>query len=320
MSRNLYSRRTLTFNRICDGLPIAMLDFNARAAIAVAVIAVCIPLGLRLATSPWVFLFFFPSLLLSAVVCGFFCNVILGYFLDKFHATSTKRLSNVVPPFAFSTPAAWQAVLTRSQWSHKAPQALPPLRSDLPFLSAAINEILIMIVRDFVLGWYTDISTSPSFPTAVSEILHNAAEQLLVRIESLDLASFIVRQVLPKLTAHVERFRQSEIALRGAGLERHLTQSEELDLLLASRYVGKAGSLHSAVDNLSSTFTKQSEEAHLRSLVDAALPFILQSQDANSAAVRIVAREIVACTVLSPLMELFSDPDFWNRTIDQLVS
>ena len=40
MSRNLYSRRTLTFNRICDGLPIAMLDFNARAAIPVAVIAV----------------------------------------------------------------------------------------------------------------------------------------------------------------------------------------------------------------------------------------------------------------------------------------
>ena len=135
----------------------------------------------------------------------------------------------------------------------------------------------------------------------------------------MDLASLVVRNILPKLTAHVDQFKYSETVLRGAALERHLTQSEELDLLLASRYVTKGGSLHPAVDNLSTTFTKQTEEAHLRTLVDAALPFILPVKDANSKAVRIVAREILACCVLAPTTALFSDPDFWNRTIDQLV-
>ncbi|THH05750.1 hypothetical protein EW145_g4575 [Phellinidium pouzarii] len=222
-------------------------------------------------------------------------------------------------PLAFSTPAAWQAVLTRSKWSHKSPHSLPPLHQGYPSVSSAVNDILILIVRDFVLTWYTELSSSPSFPNAVSQSIHGCLGALLKRLENTDVASLIVRRILPKLTTHVDQFRYSETALRGAGLERHLTQSEELDLLLASRYVSKGGSLHPAVENLSTTFTKQSEETHLKALVDAILPFILSEKDANSKAVHIVAREIVACAVLAPLTDFLSDPDFWNRTIDQLA-
>lgn len=71
---------------------------------------------------------------------------------------------------------------------------------------------------------------------------------------------------------------------------------------------------------MSSTFTKQSEEAHLRLLVDKALPYILPEKDAKSQALKIVVREIVACSVLYPVMDMLADPDFWNRTIDQIVS
>ena len=137
----------------------------------------------------------------------------------------------------------------------------------------------------------------------------------------MDVPAIIVNRIVPKVTAHIEQFRQSEIALRGAGLERRLTQSEELDLLLANRYASRGtGKLHSAVDNLSTSFTKQTEEAHLRSLVDRALPFILPEKEARSPALKIVVREIVACTVLYPIMDMLSDPDFWNRSIDQVVS
>jgi len=130
-----------------------------------------------------------------------------------------------------------------------------------------------------------------------------------------------VKHLLPKIINHVEQFRDSEVALRGAGLERKLTQSEELDMLLASKYATKgSGKLHSAVDNLSSSFTKQAEETHLRQLLDKVLPFILPEKENRSPALRIVAREIAACSVLYPLMDMFTDPDFWNRTVDQLVS
>ncbi|KAI0334125.1 hypothetical protein GY45DRAFT_1319014 [Cubamyces sp. BRFM 1775] len=284
------------------------------------VVGVGLPLAKRVLSSPITLALLLPLFLLLLVIGFFALNVVLGYLLDSIRSAPASALTTAARPLAFSTPAAWQAVLTRSQWSHKAPQSLPPLRPDAPIVSAAINDILILIVRDFVLVWYKEISSSPSFPTAVSSTLHSSMERLLDRATSLDLSALVVKRILPKVTAHIEQFRQSEVALRGAGLERKLTQSEELDLLLASRYASRGGGkLHPAVDNLSSTFTKQSEENHLRELVDKALPHILPEKEAGSRAVKIVVREIVACSVLYPIMEMLADPDFWNRMIDQVA-
>ena len=280
-----------------------------------------IPVIKRALSSPLTLILLSPIFLL-VVILGFFAiNLGLGYILDSVRPPPRNALLTASRPLAFSTPAAWQAVLTRSQWSYKAPQSLPPLYPELPIVSAAVNDMLIMIVRDFVLVWYKDISSSPSFPTAVSSTLHSSIDRLLTKVMTLDLPALVVKRILPQVTSHIEQFRQSEVALRGAGLERKLTQSEELDLLLASRYAARCGGkLHPAVENLSSTFTKQSEENHLRELVEKALPVILPEKEANSRAVKIVVREIVACSVLYPIMEMMSDPDFWNRMIDQVVS
>ena len=179
-----------------------------------------------------------------------------------------------------------------------------------------------MIVRDFVLTWYKEISSSPSFPVAVSSVLHDSLSTLLDRAAGIDLSALIVKRILPKVTEHIELFRQSEVALRGAGLERRLTQSEELDILLASKYASgrENGKLHPAIENLSTSFTRQTEELHLRNLIDKALPHILPEKEGQSKALKIVVREIVACAVLYPVMEMVSDPDTWNKAIDQVVS
>ncbi|KAG2368832.1 PXA domain-containing protein [Suillus spraguei] len=154
---------------------------------------------------------------------------------------------------------------------------------------------------------------------AVSSVLHDSLERLLQTTATIDLSALLVKRILPKVTTHIEQFRQSEVTLRGAALERRLTQSEELDMLLASRYAGKGGKLHPAVENLSSTFTKQNEEIHLRTIVERMLSHILPEQEAHSKALRVVVREILVCTVLYPIMDMVSDPDFWNRMIEQVA-
>ena len=306
----------VSFQRALGAMP-----YGRHVVALLAVGGLIAPLFKRIVLSPIALVLLFPFVLLFLLLGFLAFNIVFACILDSIRPAPHNNLTNAARPLAFSTPAAWQAVLTRSQWSHKAPQTLPPLYPDAPVVSAAINDILIMIVRDFVLVWYKDISTSPSFPTAVSSTLHSSVDRLLARATTLDLSALVVKRILPKVTAHIEQFRQSEVALRGAGLERKLTQSEELDLLLASRYAERGeGRLHSAVENLSSTFTKQSEESHLRELVDRALPSILPEKEANSPVVKIVVREVVACTVLYPIMEMLSDPDFWNRMIDQVVS
>jgi sorting nexin-25 len=186
-------------------------------------------------------------------------------------------------------------------------------------LSGSLNEVITLIVRDFVLVWYKQISPSPTFPGAVSKTMHTALDNILHRLAQIDLPSLVVKRILPKVTAHIDQFRQSEMAVRGAGLERHLTQSDELDMLLASRYATHepTNRLHPAISNLSSMVTKQTEEAHLRSIIDVILPLVLPEKEAKSHAVHVVAREIISCIVLVEVMELLSDPDIWNRAIDE---
>ncbi|EJD50249.1 hypothetical protein AURDEDRAFT_160784 [Auricularia subglabra TFB-10046 SS5] len=70
-------------------------------------------------------------------------------------------------------------------------------------------------------------------------MIRSSLAALLSRAERLDLPALVVPRVLPLITAHVEHFRKSEVALRGNGLERHLTHLEELDLLFGSRYPGR---------------------------------------------------------------------------------
>ncbi|KAG8688764.1 Intermediate filament protein, partial [Ceratobasidium sp. 423] len=128
--------------------------------------------------------------------------------------------------------------------------------------------------------------------------------------------------ILPKITAHIEKFRQSEESLRGAALERSRrlsVDSEELDILLAIRYVGR-GKLHPAVANLSSMATRPTEDQYLRQLFDQVLPLVLPPADAKSRSAVIVAREIIGCSVLRPVIDMLSDPDFWNQATDKIAS
>ena len=295
---------------------------STRTVVLVAALAIIFPFARHIVSSPLTLLLVSPILIVLTFVAFLVSCVLLGRFLDsRRHSQSNNDLHAVARPFVFSTPAAWQAAITRSQWSHKYPAPLSPLYAESQAVSNALNEIINLIVRDFVLTWYSELSTSPSFPAAVSAVLHDSLERLICRASTIDIPDFLIKRVLPKVTAHVEKFHESEIAVRGAGLERRLTQSEELDLLLASRYSSKgSGKLHSAVNNLSTTFTKQAEEQHLKCIIEKALPFVLPEKEGRSKVLRLVVREIVACAVLYPVMDMLADPDFWNQAIDQIAS
>ncbi|KAF8634964.1 hypothetical protein AX15_000689 [Amanita polypyramis BW_CC] len=286
----------------------------------VGALSILPPFVFRVFSSPWLLVFCSPLLLLSLFLVFLVFLVYLAHVLDTTRRLSRTSLADVARPLAFSTPAAWQAVTTRSQWSLNKPLTLAPLLPQAPQLSKALNDVITLIVRDFVRSWYREISSSPSFPQAVTVLIHQSLQNLINRAEAIDVPAFLVRRILPKVTAHIEQFRQSEVALRGADLERRLTQSDELDLLLANKYaIGGSGKLHPAIENLSTTFTRQTEEMHLRQLVERVLPFILPEKEAKSKALRIVVRETIACTVLHPMINMVSDPDFWNQAIDRVA-
>ncbi|ORY72392.1 PXA domain-domain-containing protein [Leucosporidium creatinivorum] len=224
-----------------------------------------------------------------------------------------------IPPLIFTSPAAWSVTQTRASWeAASASSSRAPLPGAPPAVSTSLDHLFDLIIRDFVKKWYSNISDSPAFPNAVERTIRETLGSLVSRVGGVDWSDVLVGQILPLVTDHVDTFRTAEQALRGQDLSTQLTESDELDLFLASRYASetKSGKLHQAVD-VASPNSRPAEEAWLSGLVGRVLPFILPERELESGAVRTIVRELVACAVVLPIIEMMSDPDFWNKMIDE---
>lgn len=179
---------------------------------------------------------------------------------------------------AFATAAAWERTQTRHDWASAS--AEKPIKQQLhPALdteaTSAIDEVLSLIMQHFVLAWYIPLfgQYAPrAFPAAVESIIRFCFAGIIKRAERLDWPTLLVSQILPKVTLHLQTFKQA------GGIA---VADSELDLALASKYAallpnsagGKSG-LHEAV-NVSSLNTKPSEEKWLRPRVVALLRLLM---------------------------------------------
>jgi sorting nexin-25 len=89
-----------------------------------------------------------------------------------------------------------------------------------------------------------------------------------------------------------------------------------LDLAIAGKY--KDGKLHPAA-SLAYADTKLVQQEYLRNLTKDLLPRLLPENVIASRAVGVIIKELVSCAVLSPVMQLLSDPDTWNQVMEAYV-
>ncbi|UKZ81029.1 hypothetical protein TrVFT333_008797 [Trichoderma virens FT-333] len=197
---------------------------------------------------------------------------------------------------SFLSSQRWRTeaeALRQRQTYHKE-----PLDPSFPQASQALDEVLDLIFRDFVRSWYSHISQNPSFENEVDKAIRQALLSLLGSLRNKDLADLVTSRFVPILTAHFHDFYEAEKSVRGRKLNRSVTESEELDLAIASKF--RDGRLHPAA-SLSFPDTKMVQQDYLR-----------------SRAVSIIVREIVGCAVLFPVVQLLGDPDMWNQLIENL--
>lgn len=184
---------------------------------------------------------------------------------------------------AFTTPAAWASARVRHQWAQARTTAHEPLHPAMSTeLSSTVDNLFSLVIDNFVSKWFDEL-TGPGahqgFPNAVEKLVRTSLSRVLERCERVDWVTVLVGTVTPRVTGHLNRFREAEVKLRGSARQQGpLAGSNELDLLLANDYAKKGG-LHPAVD-VSSFNSRPSEEAHLRRLVDRILPLVLPERKA----------------------------------------
>ncbi|KAG0649566.1 RNA methyltransferase [Hyphodiscus hymeniophilus] len=212
---------------------------------------------------------------------------------------------------AFLAATSWKsetAALRARQAYHKQ-----PLYPESFIVSSALDDLLELIIRDFVNSWYLGISKNPVFTNEVDKTIRLALVSIRDRLLEVDIVEVVTTRFIPIITAHFRDFYDAERAIRGKHLNRSVTESEELDLAIAAKY--KDGKLHPAA-SLAYSDTKLVQQEYLRSVVQDLLPEVLPESVTMSRAVAVLIKELVACAILSPVMQLLSDPDTWNQLME----
>ncbi|TVY76152.1 tRNA (guanine-N(7)-)-methyltransferase [Lachnellula suecica] len=212
---------------------------------------------------------------------------------------------------AFIATESWEKEIVALRKRQRLPwQPLYP--EDLK-VSNALDELLEFILRDFVSSWYSNISKNPVFISQVDKTIRFALETLRDRLLELDVTEIVTTRFVPILTAHFRDFYEAEKAIRGKHLNRSVTESEELDLAIAGKF--RDGKLHPAA-SLAYSDTKLVQQDYLRNLTKELLPKLLPERVIASRAVGVLIEELVSCAVLTPVMQMLSDPDTWNQVME----
>ena len=213
-------------------------------------------------------------------------------------------------PVAWCDKDAWEeekaALLSRTEY--RRPVIFPEARK----FSKAVDGLLDLILRDFVSSWYAGISKRPTFQNEIDRSIRSVLLTVAARLTGVDLVELGVSRILPLVTSHLREFYEAERAVRGRDLGLKVTESEELDMAIAAKYNG--GKMHAAAA-LGFADTAASQQRHLREMVRKLLPIVLPENMKTSSAVSVLVQEIVACAVLTPVLNMLEDPDFWNQMI-----
>ncbi|KAF9920674.1 Intermediate filament protein [Linnemannia zychae] len=224
---------------------------------------------------------------------------------------TSRHMFHYLRPARFTRPLAW-AKIERQRRQEQAAKYRTPIADTMPQFSEAVDQIIELIIRDYVATWMRAITPEVVLQQHIEELLRIVLIRLKSRVMDLDLTQLLVTRLVPKVTAHVNDFRKAEMALRGNSLERSLTESDELDILVASKF--RNGKLHRALST--SISTKATEEAYLRTVVQTILPTLLPKNEVRSEILRHLLRELLVGAVLRPVLDLLSDPDYWNQNVD----
>jgi sorting nexin-25 len=248
---------------------------------------------------------------LTLPILGLIAVVLLTSRVAEYDARN--RVSRPGGP-AFLSVTAWRAEVTAIR--SREDYIKQPLYAESFIVSSALDELLELVLHDFVNSWYLNISSNPSFTNEVDKAIRIALGNIRDRIFGIDLVDAITMRFVPIMTAHFKDFYDAERAVRGKHLNRNVTESEELDLAIAGKY--NDGKLHPAA-SLAYSDMRLVQQEYLRNIAKKILPKVITDRMTASRAASILVEELVGCAVLYPVMRILSDPDTWNQVMEAYV-
>lgn len=183
-----------------------------------------------------------------------------------------------------------------------------------PAIDDPLSEVLNYVLRDYVYTWYLGLSTDEAFTDHIRDLVHQVIINFSSRANGVDWVQYLTIQLVDDFASHLRLFRQAQTKLK-------LKKNNAAD------GNAKAPDLLSLFFNLETTMeqkllcrdlvciSKEREMEYLQHLGEVLLYLLLPPDDFHNKVMRVFLRELLVNTVLLPVINLVSDPDYINQTI-----
>ncbi|XP_044490178.1 uncharacterized protein LOC123214471 isoform X2 [Mangifera indica] len=191
----------------------------------------------------------------------------------------------------------------------------PPLprwkrKIDSPIVEAAINDFIDKILKDFVVDlWYSEITPDKEAPELMRTIIMDAIGEISGRVKEINLVDLLTSDIVDLIGEHLDLFRRNQAAI-GVDVMGTLSSEERDERLKHHLMVSKE--LHPAL------ISPESEYKVLQRIFSGVLAVVLRQREAQCPIVRTIARELVTCLVMQPIMNLAS-PIYINEVIEIIL-
>ncbi|KAL6994747.1 hypothetical protein U1Q18_044888 [Sarracenia purpurea var. burkii] len=194
-----------------------------------------------------------------------------------------------------------KAISEKSNWRKKV---------NSPIVEDAIDHFTRHLVSEWVTDlWYSRITPDKQGPEELVQIINGVLAEISSRMRNVNLIDLLTRDIIKLLSTHLELFRasQAKIEIQHPGSLTLEHRDLELKIVLAAE-----NKLHPAL------FSAEAEHKVLQHLMDGLISFTFKPEDLQCSLFHFIVRELLACAVMRPVLNLAS-PRFINERIESLV-
>ncbi|KAK6159416.1 hypothetical protein DH2020_006730 [Rehmannia glutinosa] len=180
---------------------------------------------------------------------------------------------------------------------------------DSPVVEAAMEDFINKLLHDFVIDLWYSILRDKEAPELIHAIVMDVLGEVSARVKELNLVDLLTRDVVDLIGDHLDLFRRNQTAI-GVDVMGTLS-SEERDERL-KHHLMASKELHPAL------ISPECEYKVLQRLMGGLLAVVLRPREAQCPLVRCIARELLTCLVMQPIMN-FASPGYINELIEYII-
>ncbi|KAL8217405.1 hypothetical protein R6Q57_020778 [Mikania cordata] len=177
-----------------------------------------------------------------------------------------------------------------------------------PVVEDAIDQFTKHIVSEWVTDlWYSKITPDKQGPDELVLIINGVLGEFSSRMRNINLINLLTRDIIKLFCTHLELFRACQMKI-----------TKHQSLTIAQRDFQLKAVLNAENKLHPALFSARAEYKVLQHLMEGFISFTFRLEDRQCSLFRYIVREILACSVIRPVVNL-ANPRFINERIENVI-